>query len=251
MGVNYEPRNLKVKYETKNAFITMGTQREAEEFSLKMQELTNSNKLQEIYFSLYKSKVDRISSNSNFRRFNDMPMHMKNNQMGMNMNNMNSNYKSYNGKLKINKIFCTYLLIFLLIYLDMNNFNQQNVPQMQNQNKYKSYNQDFMGINNINNNNPNFAAQQQQPQHQKNPNFNSNKMNYNDFDGNNNMNMMQQQHQNNYNNFNQQQQQMMQMNQNNPMNNNNNNKNPIRPDVLSREDMGDFIYNYCENLYKE
>ena len=42
---------------------------------------------------------------------------------------------------------------------------------------------------------------------------------------------------------------MMQMNQNqsqNPDMNNNMNKGP-----MNREDMGDFIYNYCENLYKE
>merc|ERR1711957_52982 len=50
----------------------------------------------------------------------------------------------------------------------------------------------------------------------------------------------------------QQQQQMMQMNQGqnkNAMNNNNMNK--VIPQEISREDMGDFIYNYCENLYKE
>lgn len=99
LGINYEPKNLKVKFETKNAFITMGTQREAEEFINKIQELTNNNKLQDIYFSLYKSKIERISTNSNFRRFNDFPMNMKNNQM----NNMNPNYKNYNGKWTINK----------------------------------------------------------------------------------------------------------------------------------------------------
>ena len=98
LGANYEPKNLKIKYETKNAFITMGAQREAEEFINKIQEMSNNNKLQDIYFSLYKSKIDRINTNSNFRRFNDNPMHMKNNQM----NNMNSGYKNYNGKLNIN-----------------------------------------------------------------------------------------------------------------------------------------------------
>ena len=72
LGANYEPKNLKVKYETKNAFVTMGTQREAEESIYKMQDLSiNKNKLQDIYLSLYKGKVDRISSNSNFRRSND------------------------------------------------------------------------------------------------------------------------------------------------------------------------------------
>ena len=96
LGNNYEPKNLKVKYETKNAFITMGTQREAEEFINKMQDLTNKNELQDIYFSLYKSKIDRISTNSNFRRFNDNPMSAKNNQI-----NGNSQFKSYNGKLYI------------------------------------------------------------------------------------------------------------------------------------------------------
>lgn len=73
----------------------MGTQREAEEFINKIQELFNSNKLQDIYFNLYKSKVERISSNANFRRFNDMPsIPLKNNSNSMIVNNM---YKNYNG----------------------------------------------------------------------------------------------------------------------------------------------------------
>ena len=93
LGATYEPKNLKIKYETKNAFITMGAQREAEEFINKIQEMSQNNKQQDIYFSLYKSKIDRINNNSNFRRFNDMPQ-MKNSQM----NSMNSGYKSYNGK---------------------------------------------------------------------------------------------------------------------------------------------------------
>lgn len=110
--MNYEPRNLKVKFETKNAFITMGTQREAEEFINKIQELFNNNKSQDIYFSLYKSKVERISSHANFRRFNDMPsMQMKNNSM-----NMNSMYKSYNGK-HLYLIFFNNYKILLLYFL--------------------------------------------------------------------------------------------------------------------------------------
>jgi hypothetical protein len=111
LGPNYEPKNLKIKYETKNAFITMGQQREAEDFINKYQEMSNNNKQQDIYFSLYKSKIDRINTNSNFRRFNDMPNHMKNNQM----NNMNSGYKSYNGNLNIN-YYITYKYISLYVF---------------------------------------------------------------------------------------------------------------------------------------
>ena len=118
----------------------------------------------------------------------------------------------------------------------MNNFNQ---PMPQAQGRYKSYNQDII------NNNPNF-------QQGKNANFNNNnnKMSFNDFEGNNNnMNMMDNKmmQQNNYN-YNQQQQ-MMQMNQNNSINKPSMNK-AINSEI-SKEDIGDFIYNYCESLYKE
>lgn len=72
----------------------MGTQREAEEFITKAQELISSNKILDIYFSLYKSKVERIHSNANFRKYNEFPS-QKNN---MGLNNMNNNkYKSFNG----------------------------------------------------------------------------------------------------------------------------------------------------------
>jgi hypothetical protein len=66
----YEPKSIKVRFETKNAFITMNTQRDAEEFIRKFQEFSKENPTN-LFFSLYKSKVERISANSYFKKYNN------------------------------------------------------------------------------------------------------------------------------------------------------------------------------------
>lgn len=52
----------------------MNSQREAEEFIRKINDPSKKSILSEIFFSLYKSKVERINSKSNFRRYNDSQM---------------------------------------------------------------------------------------------------------------------------------------------------------------------------------
>jgi len=88
LGSNYEPKSLKVRFDTKNAFITMNSQREAEEFIRKIKEPSKRGILAEILFSLYKSKVERIKSNS-YKRYNDVKS-FSDSGMG------SSTYKSFN-----------------------------------------------------------------------------------------------------------------------------------------------------------
>lgn len=72
MNPTFEPKSIKVRFDTKNAFITMNNQREAEEFIRKINDPSKKLILNEIFFSLYKSKVERITSNSSFKRYNDI-----------------------------------------------------------------------------------------------------------------------------------------------------------------------------------
>jgi hypothetical protein len=70
----------------------MNSQREAEEFIRKINDPTKKSILAEIFLSIYKTKVERISSNAKFRRFND-PQNLSGSGMG------SSVYKSFNSKL--------------------------------------------------------------------------------------------------------------------------------------------------------
>jgi RNA recognition motif-containing protein len=67
---DYEPKSIKIRFDTKNAFVTMNTQREAEEFIKKFQELSKESQTN-LFFNLYKSKVERISANSYFKKYNN------------------------------------------------------------------------------------------------------------------------------------------------------------------------------------
>jgi len=105
-GREYNPKSLKFRFENKTAFITMNSQRDAEEFIKRMNDfLKDGNKSISLYFNLYKSKVERHSSQLNFRKFNnfqqqDVPINNKFNQnSNVNQNVMNQNkpkYQSYN-----------------------------------------------------------------------------------------------------------------------------------------------------------
>ncbi len=66
----YEPRSIKLKLDTKSAFITMNSQRDAEEFIRKYAEYAKDHPTS-LFFNLYKSKVERISANSYFRKYNN------------------------------------------------------------------------------------------------------------------------------------------------------------------------------------
>jgi hypothetical protein len=69
-GKEYLPKSIKIRFETKNAFITMNSQRDSEEFIRKFQEFSKENQTT-LFFSLYKSKVERISVNSYFKKYNN------------------------------------------------------------------------------------------------------------------------------------------------------------------------------------
>jgi hypothetical protein len=69
MQKEYEPKSIKIRFETKNAFVTMNSQRDAEEFIKKFQEYSKENPTN-LFFNLYKSKVERISANSYFKKYN-------------------------------------------------------------------------------------------------------------------------------------------------------------------------------------
>ncbi len=69
-GKEYAPRSIKLRFETKSAFITMNSQRDTEEFIRKYAEYAKENPTA-LFFNLYKSKVERISANSYFRKYNN------------------------------------------------------------------------------------------------------------------------------------------------------------------------------------
>lgn len=67
---DYEPKSIKIRFETKNAFVTMISQRDAEEYIKRFQEFSKENSTN-LFFNLYKSKVERISANSYFKKYNN------------------------------------------------------------------------------------------------------------------------------------------------------------------------------------
>ena len=71
----------------------MNTQREAEDFIKKIQENSKKNSANEIFFNLYKSKIERISSNTQFKKYND-----SNSMNSLPNNSGTSNYKNFNSK---------------------------------------------------------------------------------------------------------------------------------------------------------
>lgn len=68
---NYNPKFLKIQFERKNAFITMNSQKEAEEFVKKFHMFSQDDKNEtKIYFNLYKPKVDRMNASTYFKKYN-------------------------------------------------------------------------------------------------------------------------------------------------------------------------------------
>ena len=91
----YKPRNIKARFETKTAFVTMNTQRDCEEFILKFNEYAKSHQTN-ITYSVYKSKVDRINQGNVFKKFNNF-----NNTNDMNTYQQGM-YRSYNDLINSN-----------------------------------------------------------------------------------------------------------------------------------------------------
>jgi hypothetical protein len=90
LGEDFKPKFIRIKYETKNAFITMNSQKEAENFVKKFQETTKEQKTN-IYFNLYKSRVDRMNAKNRFKTYNQ---YSETNSLAS--SEKNSFYKSYN-----------------------------------------------------------------------------------------------------------------------------------------------------------
>jgi RNA recognition motif-containing protein len=90
LGEDFKPKFIRIKYETKNAFITMNSQKEAENFVKKFQETTKEQKTN-IYFNLYKSRVDRMNAKNRFKTYNQ---YSETNSLAS--SEKNSYYKSYN-----------------------------------------------------------------------------------------------------------------------------------------------------------
>ena len=70
MEKDYEPKSIKIRFETKTAFVTMNHQKEAEEYIKRFQEYSKENPTN-LFFNLYKSKVERISAHSYFKKYNN------------------------------------------------------------------------------------------------------------------------------------------------------------------------------------
>lgn len=67
---DFKPKHIKIRYESKNAFITMNTQKEAEDFVKAFQKHSKEN-VTTIYYNLYKSKIDRINASAYFKKYNN------------------------------------------------------------------------------------------------------------------------------------------------------------------------------------
>ena len=106
LNENYKPKHIKVRYETKNAFITMNSQEDAKNFIKAYQDYSKLNET-DIYFNLYKSKIDRIS-NTYYKKYNQIS------DTSSLSSGKNARFKNYN------------------------DFNM--IPQIQEERKYNSYN---------------------------------------------------------------------------------------------------------------
>ena len=70
LSKDFKPKHIKIRYESKNAFITMNTQKEAEDFVKAFQKHSKEN-VTTIYYNLYKSKIDRINASAYFKKYNN------------------------------------------------------------------------------------------------------------------------------------------------------------------------------------
>jgi hypothetical protein len=131
----YEPRSIKVRFETKNAFITMNSQRDSEEFIRKFQEYAKENQTS-LYFNLYKSKVDRNTANSYFKKFNMF-------NAGEDIMGAQARYRKYNQAVgQPGQQEFPYSAMNQQGPIRYNNFEDMNqMGQMSNQPRYVSYNQ--------------------------------------------------------------------------------------------------------------
>jgi len=147
LGENFKPKFIRIKYETKNAFITMNSQKEAENFVKKFQEITKEQK-SNIYFNLYKSRVDRMNAKNRFKTYNQ---YSETNSLAS--SEKNSYYKTYNNLNVQPFAMNPNNIIPNQRFIKYNDFNT--IPNQMNP-KYQTYN-DF------NNNNITNEIEQTQP----------------------------------------------------------------------------------------
>jgi len=68
MGNDYKPKNIKTRFEQKNAFITMNNKEDARNFIKKFLEIEGKK---DIYFNTYKSRFDRKNAQMQFKNYNN------------------------------------------------------------------------------------------------------------------------------------------------------------------------------------
>ena len=68
MGNDYKPKNIKTRFEQKNAFITMNNKEDARNFIKKFIEIEGKK---DIYFNTYKSRFDRKNAQMQFKNYNN------------------------------------------------------------------------------------------------------------------------------------------------------------------------------------
>ena len=68
MGNDYKPKNIKTRFEQKNAFITMNNKEDAKNFIKKFLEIEGKK---DIYFNTYKSRFDRKNAQMQFKNYNN------------------------------------------------------------------------------------------------------------------------------------------------------------------------------------
>ena len=68
MGNDYKPKNIKKRFEQKNAFITMNNKEDARNFIKKFLEIEGKK---DIYFNTYKSRFDRKNAQMQFKNYNN------------------------------------------------------------------------------------------------------------------------------------------------------------------------------------
>lgn len=83
-GPMYSPKNLRPRIETRTAFVTVNTPKEADDFIKLYTEFSKSNPVS-LYFNQYKSKIERLNTANKMKKYNDFNSQ---GQSGMGMNNM-------------------------------------------------------------------------------------------------------------------------------------------------------------------